>query len=144
LLEHEVTFRRLDEKVTEHLIVIYQKLFSLYEKANSFVKIVERSDEPGKEEKLAMVVEANKEFWDYLLPNRVYVPPALYKRIREVADTLADIANDFSRGAHRESKGIANTDEDYWMKGIKEMNDKATPMFSALVDEIQRRLGVVE
>jgi hypothetical protein len=145
-LEHEVKFRRLDEKVADHLTTVYQRLFDLYESVVDYVKIFEWGGEPSKEEKHAVVIKANEEFWDYFLHNRPYVPAKLYKQIREVADVLATTARDFAHGQDREKKGrpAKSADEDHWDKAFKETQEKATPMFSALVAEIQRRLGVVD
>ncbi len=132
-IEHEVRFRRVDEKVAEHLTEIYQRLFRLFENVSSLVKFLEWSSEPPKEEKLNAVAEANREFWDYFLPNRIYVPPQLYERIRAVANKLADIAKDFDRGLRREARGVAaDKEEDNWTKAFNAVQDEASPLFTAL------------
>ncbi len=142
-LEHEVRLRRVDEKVAEHLAEIYQRLFRLYEAVSSLVRIVEWSDEPSKEEKLKAAAQVNREFWDYFLPNRIYVPPKLFERIRAVADKLADVSNEFGRGLRREAKGmISHEEEDHWTKAFTAIQDEANPLFKALVRDVQHRLGV--
>lgn len=141
-LEHEVKFRRLDEQVAEHLGEIYAKLFKLYESASKYVAIMEHSGEPSKEEKFKTVVEANREFWDYFLPNRLYVPQRLFKRIRTVADGLANVVGDFTRGRVREEQGRRLPEEDYWEKAYETFEKEVTPLFTDLVAEFQRRLGI--
>jgi hypothetical protein len=136
-LEHEVQFRRVDEKVAEHLNEVYKRLHHFYETVHSFVQPLEWSNAPSKEEKLKTASDASKEFWDYFLANRVYIPPGLYSRIHDLANKLADIAKDFNRGLHGEREK-----EYYWTEAWESINDGATPLFSALVREIQRRLGV--
>ena len=51
-LEHEIRFRRVDDKVAEVLADVYRHLFRLYESVSKYVKVVEWSSEPSKEEKL--------------------------------------------------------------------------------------------
>ncbi len=141
-LEHEVKFRRIDDRVAEHLGEIYARLFKLYESASKYVAILEHSGEPSKKEKFKTVVEANREFWDYFLPNRLYVPPRLFKRIRTVADGLANVVGDFTRGREREEQGRRLPEEDYWMKAYETFEKEVTPLFTDLVANFQRRLGI--
>jgi len=142
-LEHEVKFRRIDEKVAKHLNIIYQRLFKLYEAVGKFVSIIDFAGEPTKEEKLEIATQYNTEFWNYFLHNRVYVPPTLYKQIREFGELITKIANDFGRGLENEKRGLS-AGESHWLSAYEDMKERATPMFTALVDEIQRRLGVVD
>lgn len=142
-LEHEVRFRRVDEKVAEHLDQIYRHLFRLYESVCSYVRDLEWSSEPPKEEKLKAASEANRAFWDYFLLNRVYVPPSLFQRVRQLADKLTKISNEFTRGLRREKRGIVrDDDEDHWSEALKAIEQEATPLFTAIVREVQERLGV--
>ena len=141
-LEHEVRFRRVDEKVAAHLAEVYQRLFRLYENVSSLVKFLEWSNEPSKEEKFKATSEANRAFWDYFLPNRIYIPPKLYEQIRGVANKLTDIANDFGRALRREARGVVMEEEDHWTKAFDAIELEASPLFTAMVHEVQKRLGV--
>ena len=100
-----------------------------YENVTSYVKILEFGDEPSKEDKLESVIGANKEFNEYFYPNRVYVPPDLYTRIKELADALIGIANDFTRAQRQEERGRASAsdDDDYWMKALMRLKKRQTP-----------------
>lgn len=140
-LEHEVRVRRLDDKIADHLTAVYQRLFRFYESVHNYVKILEHADEPSKIEKHSAVIKAGEEYWDYLLLNRCYVPPKLFKQIREVGDTLSTSSRELSYYLDDKKKG-QEAEEDGWMKAYKDTKEKATPMFSALVAEVQRRLGV--
>lgn len=142
-LEHEVRFRRVDEKVAEHLDQVYRHLFRLYESVCSYVRDLEWSSEPPKEEKLEAASEANRAFWDYSLLNRVYVPPSLFQRVRQLADKLTKITNEFTRGLRREERGVVRDDDkDHWSEALKAIEQEATPLFTAIVREVQERLGV--
>ncbi len=138
-LEHEVQFRRVDEKVAEHLNGVYQRLHHFYETVHSFAQPLEWSNAPPKEEKFRIASDANKEFWDYFLANRVYIPPRLYSRMHGLANQLGDIARDFQRGLQGEREN-----ELYWSEAWESVNSGATPLFSALVREIQKRLGITD
>jgi len=142
-LEHEVRFRRVDEKVAEHLDHVYRHLFRFYESVCSYVRDVEWSCEPSKEEKLEAASKANRAFWDYFLVNRVYLPPTLFQRVRQLADKLTQITNEFTRGLRREEKGFVREDDgDHWSEALNAVEKEATPLFTAIVREVQERLGV--
>ena len=136
--------RYVDGKVAEVLNGVYQRLFRLYESVSSYVKIVEWSHEPPKEEKLKIVSNANQEFWDYFLLNRIYVPPRLYEQIRTMAGKLTDIANGFTEVRRREEIGLVGEEKGGWTKAFKCMENEAGPLFKSLVKQIQERLGICD
>lgn len=151
LIEHEVKFRRLDEKIAEHLTIIYQRQLAVYEGVSSYIKLIESGDEPSKDEKLERLVSANNEFNDYFYPNRVYVAPKLFTKIKSLADSLSDIANEFTQKRRRDESGrrpINNDDDadedDYWTKAFNEIELKSKPMFTEMLAEIQSRLGITD
>jgi hypothetical protein len=137
--EHEVQFRRVDEKVAEHLNEVYKRLHRFFETVHSFVQPLEWSNAPPKEEKFKLARVASEAFWEYLLANRVYIPPRLYSRVHGLANKLVDIASDFQRGLQGEREN-----EHYWTEAWDSVNGGANPLFSALVGEIQKRLGITD
>ncbi len=144
-LEHEVKVRRVDDKVADCIVIVYQKIFDLYEGVNSYLRIVERENEPSKDEKLEVVIKTNKDFWDYFLHNRPYVPPSLYKQVHQLAIALANIADEFTKVRAAEKKGTRLPPrEGYWEAADAKLQQSATPMFTAMVAAVQNRLGVVD
>ena len=141
-LEHDVKYRRIDEKVSEHLAEIFAKLTVFYECVTSYVSITESGSEPSKKEKLESTVKANDEFWDYLVPNRIYIPPRLYKRIRSVAVKLSEITSKFAAGQRLEENGRLDPEENYWDLAIESIKEEATPLFNDLISDFQQRLGI--
>ena len=131
MLEHVVKFCRVDEKVADHLSELYAHLFKLYKVVLSYVKDIERPHEPSYEEKNKAVTEANKEFNDFLFPNRLYIPPKLYKRAQDLGGKLADIAD----ACTRDLKRLSTEDEE-------DITEEADPLFSDLVAAFQKRIGV--
>ena len=142
-LEHEVKYRRNDEKVAEKLDGLYRKLFTLYNNVCSYVSIIDWSDEPSKDEKQKAVIAANKEFWDYIVIERLYIPKLLYSRTRQLASTLVDIVQDFGRNQKLEQGGH-DFDEGYWGRAFNKANDEAAKVFTAVVDEFQQYIGMLE
>ncbi len=140
-LEHEVRFRRVDDKVAEVLAKVYRRLFRLYEGVSKYVKIVESSSEPSKEEKLKAVTEANQRFWDSFLLNRVYVPPHLYSRVHSLATKLTGIANDMTYALQDERQGRV-AGKDGWLEAYHAVEKEVDPVFKEIVQDVQKRLGV--
>jgi hypothetical protein len=141
-LEQEGRSRCVDEKVAEVLDETYRRLFRVYESVSSYVKILEWSNELPKEEKLTLASNANHEFWDYFLLNRIFIPPRLYEQIRTMAGKLTDIANGFTSVRRKEERGLVNEEENGWTTAFKSMEDEAGPLFKSLVRQIQERLGI--
>jgi hypothetical protein len=141
--EHEVRFRRNDEAIALHLNEVYNRILTLYESVCNYVKILEWSTDPPKEDRLEVVNQANKDFWKYFLQNRLYIPKPLYQRTRALADKLIDITNKFTENQRREEKGL-ETDDRYWSKAFTEVNQESGELFSALVDEFQVRIGLID
>ncbi|MEX2170769.1 MAG: hypothetical protein WD851_15740 [Pirellulales bacterium] len=145
-IEHEIRYRSSYEKVAEYLVEIYRRLQRLFDATRSYVAILEQVGEPSKDEKLSAVIASNKEFWDYLIANRLYVPPDLYQRIRRVGDLLVDLVREFQRGQYKDEMGIqqAKQGEDYWTKCINSVDNEISPLFTAMVAEVQSLLGIPE
>jgi len=121
---------------------VYRRLYRLYECVVSLVKDIE-GEEPTKQQKWAETEEANKEFWNYFLENRLYVPHPLFKQTRAVGDKLSGIAGEYWSNLRREGEG-RRVEDGYWTNVVKEANEEAGELFSALVAEFQRRMGVFD
>lgn len=135
-LEHEVKYKRIDEKIANHLIDVYLPLYELYDTVSNYVNAFEQSDVPTKPEQFELARNANNEFWHHFRRNRIYIPPELYQQIEVVARLLKNIMTEFKQGYDR-----AKNDH-HWMLANKELGEEGIPMFDNLVAEIQQRLGV--
>ncbi len=141
-LEHQIRFRRVDEKVAEALSQVYGRLYPFVRAAKSYVLELESSNEPSKEEKLEITAKAQREFKQCLLDNRLYMPNSLYERAADLARKLAQITSDFRRGLRQEGRAV--TTEDFWATAVEGVEQEAEPLFSDIVAAIQKRLGVVD
>ena len=81
--------------------------------------------------------------WEIFNPNRLYIPPTLYEKTKIFANELTDIANAFTTGYTKEKKGL-DVDSTFWMDGYNKIRAEQDPIFSSLVKEFQRRLGVYD
>ena len=143
-LEHEVKYRRNDDRIADRLEQVYGRLLHFYEGIVSYVKVLESSDEPPKKAKLEETQKASKQFWDYFTSRRLYIPPALFKATRAFAQKLTQITNDFTENLRRQSEGMPPDDIHFWSKAYSEINEAQGAVFSSLVEEFQRRLGVFD
>gem|GEM_PF-6476735 len=141
--EHEVRFRRSDDKVAEHIYQIYGHLRTLRNAVGSYINFIERSDQPSKKEKLETVDKANREFWEYYGANRLYIPPALDKKVESLGERLTKIANEFTYGLEREKRGTYDG-PDHWAQAFEAVKNDANPVFEELIYAFRRRLGVAD
>ncbi len=139
-LEHEVKYRRTDEKIAERLDEVYRRLLHFYKCIVSYVKLIEDSSEPSKEVKLEETAKANKEFWDCFILGRLYIPPTLFKTTKAFAHKLTSITNDFTSDL-QDRKGGREVDGVHLSR---EINEEQASVLSSLVEEFQRRLGVFD
>lgn len=128
-IEHELQFRRNDEKVAERLDEIYRRLLDFHGCLKGCVEVLESPGEPSKQEKLDATRKANREFWDYFKKNRLYVPRDLFAKTEAVAVRFRHIMLDFETGLQGQRDGIKK-DLRFWSKAYKEAREEASPIFS--------------
>lgn len=139
-LEHEVRFRRIDEKVADALSEMYERIHRLQSAVGSLVAPFEALGGPSKEEKLKIAQTARHELNECLITKRLYLPPDLYEKTMKIADKLAEIANTFVTGyEQRKEHGHIES----WAKAWNEMANEAKPLFDEIAAAFQTRIGVV-
>ncbi len=140
-LEHEIRFRRTDEKVAKILTGVYRRLKPLHDSVAKYVSILEWSNEPSKQEKLKIASEANDKFVKYFVLNRLYIPPKLYEQIDLFAKNIRIIAHNMNDALVEAREGIRG-DEDGWSKAYYAVENEAKPAFEKIVQGVQKRLGI--
>lgn len=140
-LEHEIKYRRVDEKVAEVLEEVYRLLIQFYGSVQDYVSFFELSEGPTKSEILDIVCERCKEFGDNFVLNKIHIPPNLFESIKKFSDKLAEIAENFSDGREKEEKGIPS-ETGHWSQAFHALKDEAKPLFNKIVQDVQHRLGV--
>ncbi|MGD0516782.1 MAG: hypothetical protein ABSA26_04535 [Thermoguttaceae bacterium] len=140
-LEHEIRFRRVDEKVAKVLAGVYRRLQTLHDSVAKYVSVLEWSNEPSKEDKLKIASETNDIFVKYFVPNRIYIPPKLYEQIDLFAKNIRKIAYKMT-DALVEAREGRQSDKDGWSEAYDAVESEAKPAFEKIVQEIQKRLGI--
>lgn len=142
LVEHEVRFKRLDEKMADHLSQIYGRLQIFFKSVADCVVFVSEGEEPHISREYKIPLTASKEFWDYFLFNQVYVHPKLSQNIKSFANELDKILNQFIAGAKAEKEEHYTVTGNLWLQAINDLDLKAEPLFNELISEIQIKLGI--
>jgi len=118
VIEHEIRYRNVHEKVAETIAETFSRLLMLHRAVGSYVAVYEDSGEPSKEEKLDVVREANNEFNDYFFPRQIYLPPDLCEKTVKVYSKLRHVTNRFTFGYSCEKAGRRTSDKDYWAESF--------------------------
>ena len=143
LIEHEIRFRNIHEKVAETIAETYARLVGLQAAVGSYVAILEFGGEPSKEEKLTSVAQANDAFRLYFFPREIYFPADLAEKTRNLHAQLTKITNDFTFGRSAEASRGVPSPVDYWGKAFEEFQKDARPLLEDLRKEFQACLGTV-
>ena len=139
-LEHEIQYRRVDERVADALSEIFANLHNLFEAGFNYAKMLGLKDGPSREELYESVRNANHSLNSCLYnKNRLYIPPKLFEKVEKVQKKLAENARGLS---FAENVPPPSDHEDPWMKAYKEFQLEINPIFSEIVAEFQNRLGV--
>ena len=96
---------------------------------------------PFPEEKLKAITVASNEFWNYFLDNRIYIPPALYGKMRELALKLWRIMSANGRNEKAERMGTERSEAKF-EEPHRMLEQEATPLFKEVEAMVQKRLGV--
>ena len=69
------------------------------------------------------------------------MPPKLYEQVNSLAKRLTAIANDMTFGIADEKQGMRG-EKDQWLEAYHAVEKDVTPLFKAIVQETQKRLGI--
>lgn len=135
-LEHEVQFRRTDEKLADVLSETYERLFYLYLCTTRYVSmsvdnVVKRRDDTET---------ANEQFCDFFFPKSIHIPKSLYEQTNTCYHHLVDVVFEFNLGMEAEQHGLQ--ERDHWVEQTKALKIFGDEVFPAMRDEFRKRLGV--
>lgn len=139
--EHQIRFANLHEKVAKVVAGTYARLYRLREAIQRYGAIIESSNTPPKKEQREAAGQAMKDFHEYFLPRRLYLPKDLANRIKSFDDKLYKVALGFKRDIEEDEKP-GYTSRVTWADVDKVMTDEVRPMFDELEDEFRNLLGV--
>ena len=137
-LEHEVRFRRVDERIAEALSEVYVVVYDLVDALRQYLHPCGAKEEPCK-----AFTEARKRFEDIFFHKRLYIPLDVFRKVYEFYSHSIRIADKFTDARERHEKGT-ETEEDrhFWTEAVEALNAEAEPLFAQIVLEFQGRIGV--
>ncbi len=140
LLEHEVRFRRLHDKVAETIAETFTRLTKTYDSVARYVSPVDLAGQPDKDGKLVILGEHYNEFSNYLSDNRLFLPRHLYKTVLEFRNKLYDVSMSFKWGLQGQKAGRAG-DVRFWTEADTTFKEEITPLYDKIHIEFQSILG---
>ena len=137
-LEHEVRFKRVDEKIADTLSAVYDVLYALVDALRQYLHPV-----GDKQQSRQALAEARKHFEDTFFRKRLYIPPDLFQKVCDLYGKSATLAEEFTNALDRVEKAV-ETEEDhhFWSRAIDGLNAETEPLFRQIVSDFQTRIGV--
>lgn len=160
-LEHEVRFRRVDQKVAQALGDTYVLLQDHLADLKYYVQPFDDDTDPSRDERQKKAEASLQALRDHLVRARLYLPPDLYDDTRGLAGELRKIIRDFGIGlmADRHWQIVDDTKKlvpdipvpreredkiDYFAQTYEAMDRVASELVERLVTRFQKTLGVVQ
>jgi hypothetical protein len=160
--ERSIKLARVFEHQADTIANTYEKLLWLLNLVQDYSELTEKLEEPTKKEKLAEVQTAFKDFQNFYLPKKIYLPSGTALKIKDVSIALADLIGnkrmaDINRGfiAINPNSGITLTLPDApetkltleeavakFDKGIEELKIKIPTLLAAIEDDFQDIFGL--
>jgi len=88
--EHQVKFSRLHDKRAEVIAELYGLLVQAHWDAESFVSVLEWSNEPTKEQKYVTAMNAIADFFRFFEKNKIYLPASLCELLEKFVRAMRE------------------------------------------------------
>jgi hypothetical protein len=130
------------DRMADTIATTYEKLVVFMDSVADYVKFIEWSSDPPKEERRKIVSKLYQEFLDYYRPRRIFF-------IRETADKIDNIHRQVSHAAQEFMFGVeqggdykAKEERDTWSKVNDLLGKEVPPLLQELEKELQSVLGI--
>lgn len=137
-IEHQVRFSRLHERSAETIAETYSLLQSYLQAVADYVKVFEMAGEKPKSERREAVNNALKNFREYFVKRRIFLPKETAKRIHNLDEKLFEAARHFAVKIEGHETTASSAD---WMKAFSSVNEEIPPVLELLEDEFRSLLG---
>jgi hypothetical protein len=138
---HQIQFASLHAKVAEVVAEIYARIVRVKNAVAQYVKVMESSGEPSKEERRKAVAVALAEFQDYYETHRLYLPKESIKIIGEFSDTLWKTTWGFMLQVEMPLAEGERHDIKAWGDAHRTMSETVPLLLENLEDEFRKLLG---
>jgi hypothetical protein len=143
-LKHEVPFRRVDEKVADTLSKLYGRLFFLYRSVgNLMIECAPANNRPS-DKVLADIKTARKTFYDTLFIKRLYVPDALFEKVKRVGFKLDAKISEFDMIVEMPPEQGSATRHDAFKKACESLRNEIDPLLLEINAEFKKRIGMAD
>jgi hypothetical protein len=138
---HQIQFASLHAKIAEVVAEIYARIVRVKRAVTDYVKIMESSKEPSKEERRKVLAQAFGDFHDYCGTHRLYLPKESIKIVNYYDRLLFETADEFmwlgemplAKGGHHDVKA--------WSKAHRTIAETVPTLLEILEDDFRRLLG---
>jgi hypothetical protein len=138
---HQVQFASLHAKIAETVAELYARIVRIRRAVADYVKVMESSNEPSKEERRKVVAAAFGDFHDYYGPHRLYLQEESIKIIDEFDRTLFDTVNDFMWQVEFPLSKGERHDVKAWGNAHRTIADTVPMLLRNLEEEFRKLLG---
>lgn len=138
---HQIQFESLHVKIAETVAGVYARIVQIRRKVADYVKIIEFSNDPSREERRKAAAEAFGEFRNYYEPHRLYLSKELIKHIENFEKILFNTTSDFMWQVEMPDAQGGHQDIEAWQKVSRTMSDTIPDLLENLEDEFRSLLG---
>ena len=129
------------EKAAGVIVGVHGRMDDAFNAVAAYTSILETPSMGTKAARREKVNESIIELRDYYRKNRIYLPTALAKRIKQLEEQLFDAADQFSMNVeHREPNEDRATKA--WTAAYHKMKDEVKPMLETLEQHFRNMLGI--
>lgn len=142
-VEHEIRFRRLDEKRAEVVAELYKLLVKAYWEAESFTSPMDWAGEPDKKEKYVSAQNAIADYFRFFDQHRIYVSPELCGQLESFAHELRKPVISFGVWLRHDhlTDHAAVRKNDAWDAAWKKVREDVPKLRAAIEHEFRTIIG---
>jgi len=94
--ENNIVFAHLHERRADIIADIYSTLRNVHHQLSNYVKGIEFSGEPSKEDRGKLLADAHKEFFEIYTKKLIFVPSAIAAKLDEINAMMVRTGNEFT------------------------------------------------
>lgn len=143
LEKDKLQFSELHTQRAEITAELYERFVEFEEDMRSLTDLMERSDEPPKDEKLKTAAESGNQFINFYMRNKIYFPPQICETVEELNEEMRDIFVTFRIYRPYDGSPSGPKNVDRWHESWKRVTEDEVPeLKSELEDHFRDLLGV--
>lgn len=130
------------DRMADTIATTYEKLVVFMDSVAEYVKIIEYSNDPPKEDRRKIVGKLYQEFLDYYRPRRIFFIHETAEKIDNIHRQLSRAAKEFMFGVEQGGDYKVTEDRDTWTMVNEFLAKEVPPLLQELEKELQSTLGI--